>query len=57
VGVFKGGGGSSLAMGNGHSYVHMYLYDIMELESDTYDVVVIGTGLAQSIAAAYVVVY
>lgn len=26
----------------------------MELESDTYDVVVIGTGLAQSIAAAYV---
>lgn len=25
---------------------------IMELESDTYDVVVIGTGLAESIAAA-----
>ena len=28
----------------------------MELESDTYDVVVIGTGLAESIAAAYVII-
>jgi len=27
----------------------------MELESDEYDVVVIGTGLAESIAAAYVI--
>lgn len=27
----------------------------MELELDTYDVVVIGTGLAESIAAAYVI--
>jgi hypothetical protein len=28
----------------------------MELESDTYDVVVIGTGLAESIAAAQVMI-
>ncbi len=27
----------------------------MQLESDYYDVVVIGTGLAESIAAAYVI--
>ena len=27
-----------------------------QLESDTYDVVVLGTGLAESIAAAYVAI-
>jgi hypothetical protein len=47
MGVFSGGGGLSLRRVDDYS-----IFTTMELESDTYDVVVIGTGLAQSIAAA-----
>jgi hypothetical protein len=47
VGVFSGGGGLTVIPVDDYSAL-----TTMELESDTYDVVVIGTGLAQSIAAA-----
>jgi hypothetical protein len=47
-GLDSGGGGS---LGSPILPRHYYT-TTMELESDIYDVVVIGTGLAQSIAAA-----
>ena len=47
-GMDSGGGGHFQPS---HESLTVYTL-IMELESDTYDVIVIGTGLAQSIVAA-----